>query len=264
LKLSPGHALAGQVSPRVVALFEQTARESVTNLTVTLVPATAKLAIDGMPIAGPGTIRIAIGEHVVSAEQPGYRPARGTVTAAADATSEVKLELERTSSVLRIITMPADVEVKVDGTVVGKTAASAPADASGGAAAAAPLVIGAVANGTHTVDLARDCFVGVSQRVEVEKPDDYAVGPVTLRPAVAALSITANQPGAQVLLDGRDRGTVPLKIADVCQGEHLVELRSRFGSDSRRVDVRAGTDLTVEGVLKPVFAIASASGSIGS
>jgi len=51
LKLSPGHALAGQVSPRVVALFEQTARESVTNLTVTLVPATAKLAIDGMPPA---------------------------------------------------------------------------------------------------------------------------------------------------------------------------------------------------------------------
>jgi hypothetical protein len=259
LKLAPAHALSGQVSPRIVALFEETARDTVTNLTVSLTPATAKLQLDGVAIQGPGTIRVAVGEHVVSAEQPGYRAMKETITAVAGAPGEVTLALERISSVIRITTVPPDVEVKVDGVVVGKTAAAA--DAAGAQTASAPLVISDVASGTHSVALARPCFVSATQRVEVERPDDYSVGPVTLLPAVAGLSITANQPNAQVFVDGKDRGVAPLKLADLCEGEHLVELRTRFGSDSRRVTIRAGNDVTIEGVLKPAFAVVSVSGA---
>ena len=258
LKLAPAHALAGQVSPRVVALFEQTAKESVTSLTVALTPATASLSIDGVPAQGSGTIKIAVGEHTISAEQPGYKPAKETVTTAADTPAQVTLALERISSVIRIITAPGDVEVKVDGAVVGRTAspAGAPADA-----ASAPLVISDVANGSHTVELNRGCFVAVTERVQVERPDDYSVGPVTLQPAVAALSVTSDQAAAQVFVDGRERGVAPLKVDALCEGEHLVELRTPYGADSRRVTVRAGNDLTVAGVLKPTFAIVSASGA---
>ena len=258
LKLAPAHTLAGQVSPRVVALFEQTARETVTTLTVAVTPATAALSIDGVPAPATGTIRIAVGEHVISAEQAGYKPAKETVTAAADTPAQVTFALERVSSVIRIITAPADVEVKVDGAVVGRTAAAAGAAAE---AASAPLVVNDVANGSHTVELNRGCFVAVTQRVEVERPDDYWVGPVILQPAVAALSVTADQAGAQVFVDGRERGAAPVKIDAVCEGPHLVELRTAFGADSRRVDVRAGNDLMVAGVLKPTFAIVSASGA---
>ena len=258
LKLAPAHALSGQVSPRVVALFEETARETVTNLTVSLTPATATLLVDGVAVPGPGTIRVAIGEHVITAEQPGYRPGKETVTASLGATSEVALILERVSSVIRIITAPADVEVKVDGKVVGKTAAAA-----GAADTSAALAVSDVATGTHTVELARECHVPVTQRVEVEKPDDYTVGPITLRPAVATLTISASQPAAQVFVDGRDHGTAPVKLPDLCEGEHLVEVRNAFGSDARRVSLRAGNDLTVESVLKPSFAIVSSSGGPG-
>ncbi|MEO6213628.1 MAG: PEGA domain-containing protein [Vicinamibacterales bacterium] len=262
LKLAPSHALAGQVSPRVVALFEQTARETITNLTVSLTPATATLAVDGTPVPATGTIRVAVGDHIISAEQAGYRPARETVTAVAEATAQVTLTLERVSSVIRIITTPADVEVKVDGAVVGRTSAAADAAGAGAApVASAALVVADVATGSHTVELTRGCFVSVTQRLEVVRPDDYAVGPVTLQPAVATLSVTADQAGAQVFVDGRERGVAPVKVADVCEGEHLVELRTPFGADARRVDLRAGVDLVVEGVLKPTFAIVSASGA---
>jgi len=258
LKLAPGHALAGQVSPRVVALFEQTAKETVTSLTVAVTPATATLSIDGVPAQGTGSMRIAIGEHVIAVEQPGYRPAKQTVTAVADTPVEVTLALERVSSVIRIITTPADVEVKVDGAVVGRTAAAAGAASE---SASVPLVVSDVATGPHTVELLRGCFVTVTERVAVERPDDYAVGPVTLVPAVATLSVTADQAGAQVFVDGRDRGVAPTKVAELCEGEHLVELRTPFGADSRRVVIRAGNDLTVDGVLRPTFAIVSTSGA---
>jgi tetratricopeptide (TPR) repeat protein len=261
LRLAPGHALSGQVSPRVVALFEETARDSVTNLTINLTPATATLQLDGVPLAAAGTIRVAVGEHVITAEQAGYRPAKETVTLTSGATSEVTVSLERVASVIRISTMPADVEVKIDGKVIGKTAALKEGDASAGSA---PLIVADVETGTHTVELTRECFVPATQRVEVAKPDDYTIGPVTLAPAVASLTVTASQSGAQVFVDGRDRGVAPQKVSDLCEGEHVVDVRSPYGSDSRKVTIRAGSDATVASVLKPSYAIVSFSGSQGS
>jgi hypothetical protein len=258
LKLAPAHALAGQVSPRVVALFEQTAKETVTTLTVAVTPATASLSIDGAPAQGAGTMKIAVGEHTIAAEQAGYKPARETVTATADTPAQVTLALERVSSVIRIVTVPAEVEVKLDGAVVGRTAASAGAAAE---AASAPLVLSDVATGSHTLELNRGCFVAATERVQVERPDDYSVGPLALQPAVATLSVTSDQAGAQVFVDGRERGVAPLKVEALCEGDHLVELRTPYGADSRRVAVRAGNDLTVAGVLKPTFAIVSTSGA---
>lgn len=262
LKLAPGHALSGQVSPRVVALFEETARETVTNLTISLTPATAKLLIDGVAVSGPGTIRVAVGEHTITAEQPGFGPAKATVTAGAGSTAELTLALERLSSVIRITTTPADVEVKVDGRVVGRTTTAEDAAAAG--TSVATLLVGDVTTGTHTVELSRECHVAVTQKVEVERPDDYTVGPVTLRPAIGTLTVAASSSGAQVFVDGRERGAVPLKLTDVCEGEHLVETRNQFGSDSRRVTLRAGDDLAIDAVLKPAFAIVSSSGGPGS
>ena len=266
LKLDPGHTLSGQVSPRVVALFEETLKEMVTTLALSVIPATARVEIDGMPVASPGTIRIGVGDHVVSADQPGYRGAKQNVTAVAGATAELALTLERVSSVLKIVTVPADVEVKVDGKSVGKTVAESgtPPPEAGrpgtSTAPSAPLMISDIATGPHIVELARDCYVKVSNRVSVDKPDDYPVGPITLQPALTTLTVKANQPGAQVFIDGKDRGVVPFMMADLCEGEHLVELRSKFGRDAKRVTARAGAELTVDGVLKPAFVLVSTSG----
>lgn len=259
LKLAPAHTLSGQVSPRVVALFEETARDFVTSLTISLTPATAKLQMDGLALTGPGTVRVAIGDHVLTAEQPGYRPATQNVTVSAGAVAEVALALERVSSVVRISTAPADVDVKLDGKAIGKTTTDKDA-----AAGAGTLVLSDVDSGAHKIELSRGCFVTVTQPLDVARPDDYIVGPVALQPAVATLTITANQSGAHVFVDGNERGIAPVKVTDVCEGEHVIELRGAFGSDSRRVAVRAGNDLSVESVLKPSYAIVSFSGAPGA
>jgi hypothetical protein len=103
--------------------------------------------------------------------------------------------------------------------------------------------------------------VPVTQKVEVDRPNDYTVGPVALQPATSKIAISANQPGAQVFVDGKDRGVAPVTVPDLCEGDHLVELRTKFGSYSRRVPLRAGTDVSVEATMKPAFALVSTSGS---
>jgi hypothetical protein len=100
--------------------------------------------------------------------------------------------------------------------------------------------------------------------VEVDRPNDYTVGPLTLQPATSKIAISANQPGAQVFVDGKDRGVAPVTVPDLCEGDHLVELRTKFGSYSKRVPLRAGTDASIEATMKPAFALVSTSGSGGA
>ena len=269
LRVNPNYTLTGQVSPRVVTLFDETAAQTVTNLALSITPANARVLVDDVPIATAGPVRVTAGDHVITGEQRGYQTKKENFTAKPGATAVVNLTLERVSAVIYILTSPADVEVTLDGAKLGRSAAGPPppemsdAVSKAGvapAAVSAPIVVSDVVPGAHTLELVRDCYVRVSNKIAVDAADDYTVGPIVLKPAVASLSVKANEPKAQVFIDGVDRGAVPFTQTDLCEGPHTIELRSRFGRDSRRVEARAGESITFEGVLKPAFAIVSASG----
>src|SRR5580765_74124 len=124
LKANPAYALTGQVSPRVVALFDAATRDTVTRLNLMVTPATAKIDVDGLPMAPGNDIPIAVGAHVVTVDQPGYRRAQQPLTAEAGKLSELSVTLERIASLVNISTVPFDVDVTIDGVKRGKTAGS--------------------------------------------------------------------------------------------------------------------------------------------
>ncbi len=269
LKANAGHALTGQVSPRVVALFEDAVKETVTTLNLTVSPTTAKVELDGAPIPATGSIPITVGDHVIVADQLGYRKAQQTLTAQAGTPATLALTLERVGSVLNILTSPADVTVTIDGVKRGKTAAGPPpasyADSIARAHADATqvssvMVVADIPAGSHVVEFTRDCYVKSETRVPIEKPDDYTVGPIVLAHAVASLSIKSNDPSAQVVIDGTARGTAPYSTTDLCEGEHTVELRSAAGRFFKRVQARTGDKIAIDGVVKPAFALVSSTG----
>ena len=55
-------------------------------------------------------------------------------------------------------------------------------------------------------------LVSTQRQQNVEQLADYVLDPVKLDPAVAALSVTSNQPGTLVLVDGLQRGVAPMTI----------------------------------------------------
>ncbi len=269
LRTNAAYTLTGQVSPRVVALFEETMASTVTPLILSVMPPNATVALDGRAIPSGGTIPVAVGTHVVTAERLGYTPARATVVAEAGRPAELALSLERVSSVLTILTSPADVEVSINGGRRGTTAAGPPSTSytelvtSAGllpADVSAAMVLSDVPTGSHLVELRRDCYVTVERRVAIDRPDDYTLGPVVLDRAIAGLTVRTNQPDVQVYVDGQARGAAPLTISDLCQGEHTVELRSPGGRYFRRVTATPGAEASVEGAIKPAFALLSVAG----
>ena len=60
---------------------------------------------------------LAAGEYTVKATRLGYKPAEEKVAVVAGETKQFSLTLERTSSVVFVVTVPPDVEVVVDGLV---------------------------------------------------------------------------------------------------------------------------------------------------
>lgn len=270
LKVEPSYALTGQISPRVVAVFEEVFKATVTELRLTILPADAEVLLDGARVPASGLLPIAVGDHTLSVSRIGFRAVTQPFTAVSGAATVVDaLSLERVASVFRFVTAPAGVEVVIDGISHGLTRPGPPPAeyaeraAKAGVTAAelsAVLTVTELPIGAHRIQFKKDCFVMAERRQTVDQFDDYVLDPVKLEPAVASLSVSSNQPGTLVLVDGLQRGVAPLTIPDVCEGQHLVELKSQSGRYFQRVEARTGAKITVEGTLRPAFALVSASG----
>ena len=270
LKVEPGYVLSGQVSPRIVAVFEELVKANVTELRLSIQPPDAEVLLDGARVPANGTLPIAVGDHTLAVSRLGFRSITQPFTAAAGAATVVDaLTLERTATVFKFVTAPAGVEVVIDNISHGETKPGPPPAeyaekaARAGVTAAelsAVLTVMELPIGSHRIQFKKKCFVMAERQQTVDTLNDYVLDPVKLEPAVASVSVSSNQPGTLVLIDGLQRGVAPLTIPDVCEGPHVVELKSQSGRYFQRVDARTGAKINVEGTLRPAFALVSASG----
>src|SRR5687768_8144239 len=261
LALDPSYALSGQISPRVVALFDKVKTAVVGSLALVVNPSDAQLEVNGLPVSvSAAPVPLTAGEYTVKATRLGYRAIEETVSVIAGETKQFSITLDRTSSVVFVVTVPPDVEVVVDGLSRGRTVAGPLAPAYAGAPAelgvapelvSQPLVLSDLTQGTHTVQYKKDCYVTEERKLPIEKPDDYQQDPAHLKPAVASIAVESTPPGAAVFVDGERRGTAPATLSDVCEGTRTVELRGAEGRLVQRIAVKTGESMRVQGALKP-------------
>jgi hypothetical protein len=272
LAIDPSYALSGQISPRVVALFDKVKAAVVGSLALTVNPPDARLELNGLAAGvSSAPLPLTAGEYTVKATRLGYRSAEETVTVVPGETKQFSLTLERTSSVVFVVTVPPDVEVVVDGLSRGRTVAGPLTPAYAGAPAelgvapelvSQPLVLSDLTPGTHTVQYKKDCYVTEERKLPIEKADDYQQDPAHLRPAVASIAFESTPSGAAVFVDGERRGSSPSTLSDVCEGSRTVELRGAEGRLVQRIAVKTGETMRVHGALKPAFALLTAGSGL--
>lgn len=98
---------------------------------------------------------------------------------------------------------------------------------------------------------------GLRQVFHVTWTDPEAAAPA---PAIGRLVVTSDEPGARVIVDGVDRGTTPLALADIPAGTHEVTVRSAAATVRRRVEVEPGAETSL--VVGSAPAVAAAWGWI--
>jgi hypothetical protein len=270
LKIAPGYSLTGQVSQRVSRLFDDIRKAGVGKMILNLTPPDAELELDGLPFTpAAGEIPMAVGSHTLSGRRTGCRSASQTFSVVAGQTTEVVLTLERVSASVALVTSPVGVEVLVDGVSRGRTEPGAltpqwvePVEKLGlpAAAVSKPFVIDELGTGSHLVEFVRNCHIKVERRVVIDRPSDFLLEPVKLDKAIGSINVDSTVPGVSVLLDGEARGSTPLQLDEVCEGNHVVELRSAWGRYVERTAIRPGDRLTVQGTVRPAVGLLSVTG----
>jgi hypothetical protein len=126
-----------------------------------------------------------------------------------------------------------------------------------------PLVIEDLLQGAHTIRFSRPCHTTDERRVVIDALADYKLEPLKLARAVASLDVESTPAGARVYVDSEPRGTTPVSLDDVCEGSRVVEIRSPQGRFVRRVDVKAGDQVKIEGTPRPAFALIAGGSGVG-
>jgi hypothetical protein len=261
LSHEPSFALPDGVSPRVVAVLDEVRAATIGTIELTLDPADAQLVVDGVPRPpGDGRLAVAAGAHTLRVSRTGFRAIDQPVTVLAGQSLPLRVALERTSSVVTLVTTPPGAEVFVNGVSKGKTETAA----AGAAAAAqlqvpaeqvAGLVLTDLSTGTFDLEFRRDCYVTEKRRVTIAELGDLNLEPVVLKPSVGSLVLDSEPAGATVLVDGDARGQAPATIDGVCAGTHVVEFRTSVGRAVERIALEPGASLTVRGRVRPAFAL---------
>ena len=130
-----------------------------------------------------------------------------------------------------IDSVPGPADVRVDNADAGKT----------------PLTLQLKA-GRHSVEFRRD---GKSRVIDVDVTGGESnTARMDWNPRkVGTLQVDTTQPGAKVIVDGRERGVTPLTLDDIAVGQHEIVLENDEGRVRRRVQIGEGeTEVLTEAI----------------
>jgi PEGA domain len=140
---------------------------------------------------------------------------------------------------LTVQTTPAGMDVLIGGVSAGKT----------------PLTL-SLPPGTHRVQVGtgsqrRDIEINMVSGATIQHNLEIAPAVPTVATAVAgSLHVQTDIPAMAVAIDGVERGTSPLTIADLAPGEHQVVVRGDQRTTRRTVSIKPGE--TVSLVISPI------------
>jgi hypothetical protein len=189
-------------------------------------------------------LRVAAGDHEVSATAPGYLPTKQTTTVAGEGRTAVSFDLQPDPAKLAQVTVAsslAGAEIRVDDEIVGTTPLSGPVK---------------LAPGKHTFELRRPGYMdGYRQvtltpgaRVTVAFNPDEDESDSADR---GRLVIAAGVPGVRVTVDGRARGVYKKPIS-LPAGPHVVGItHPDYEPVEKKVDVSANGETELSVSLRP-------------
>ncbi len=200
-----------------------------TSISVQTDPSEADVQVRGGLLAIPMGQRMLLrpGEYQVRAELPGYRPAELDIEVTKEPNQRFAMKLEKLPGRLQIET-PAPARVSVDGQEIGE----APGEFE-------------IGPGKHRIAIAAARYQPFAAEIEVEGGGKAQSFQPELVPNWAAVNVTSEPAGAQVLVDGEPRGTTPL-TTEILAGNHPLELRLEgFKPWTTDVQIKAGEPVAV-------------------
>jgi len=246
----PSHQISREeVSPKFYGQYEALRGSLIGLLRVSTVPMGASVYLDGQSI---GTTDIAeqpvlAGSHKLRVERKGFEPISEDVLIQARQTLVRTYPLVRTAASLSVTTIPAGVEITMDGQPAGKTP-------QGETEISMPLVVDGLGLGRHLIDFRKPCYESATRALTIENIQDLEIPTVQLAPSVATLSISSTIPG-EAFIDGTTSlGKLPVTDAQICSGPHTVEAVFAAGKYAQMITARKDEKISLVAEPRPSLA----------
>ena len=233
VRTDPSLALDEKAPRRLQQKFGQVRSRLVGHLAVTCDPPDAALELDGRPVGACPLLErpLLAGEHALNAYRIGFDPVAQSVPLAAGEKKQVHLELSPNTRPVVLRTVPAGVEILVDGASVGVTGTGP----DGEEGASAPFVMEGMLPGEHEFTFRKSCRKEQVRRqtivVDLLDRTPVTLPLVELQPFTARLAVSSIPPSGLVFLDGSPAGRTPLAETVVCAGRRTLEVQ--FGDGIR-------------------------------
>jgi hypothetical protein len=176
------------------------------------------------------------GDHIITAEKPGYNTARKSISLTKGQRIPVELALQQVMGLVLVHSDPPGAEVQVSGAVKGRT----------------PLLI---------TDLPPDKYrLRLEARGYAPKEVDLVVKDripqklsVSLTSDSATLTITTEPPGANVLVNGISKGTTPCTVDRIPDGDNTLKLTlDGYEDHTQTLRLSAGEQQDITVALNPM------------
>ncbi|MDX1643591.1 MAG: PEGA domain-containing protein, partial [Thermoanaerobaculia bacterium] len=252
IRVEPNLAIdQAMISPKLAELLAESRRKVVGFLQSEVQPSDAVAYVEGAPPLRVGeAIALLDGEYSVRIERPGFQTVERTVRVPAGQTTNLRVEMARTSAVLHVLTEAPGITVTVDGREAGTTSD----DGSGIGA----LAVDGLEPGTHTIGLSSRGYRDRQLEVELAALDDYSTDVITLEPMRGTIRLAGLLPQSVILGNGevQQRSGADTATVEVPAGTNLIEVDHRgVGRFSRQVEVADGQAIGLEVELRPVIAL---------
>ncbi|MFQ5790556.1 MAG: PEGA domain-containing protein, partial [Acidobacteriota bacterium] len=251
------------LSPKIIEFFEEQQKQLVGYLAVSSDPPGARVTVAGtfVGITNFFPVPVLTGVAQVEVTRPGYDSHSEEIVVLPGETKTLDVTLTRNSASLQVITQPANVELLVDGEVVGQTGGSLPAHLRSfmppgydPEQLSAPLELPTIPLGKHVFELRRECYQTRRDEFHAEEPKDYSARIYKLEESVGQLQISSHPAGARVYLDGEYKGNTPLNLGRVCSGSHNLEVKHTTGKYVDDIVLMKDEALSLECPIRPSLA----------
>lgn len=207
-------------------------------------PEGAEILVDGRALGNAPLedIELERGGYQLEIRHPGFFAEQGPLLVEGrEIEQEIGFELTPSTAEIEVASMPPDVEIRVNGELVGRTPATLTIDA-----------------GEQRIALSRPGFRTWSETLELQGGESRTLPTVELEPAPATLAIRSQPGGAAVKLDGRTVGTAPLEVELDPDVPITIELSlAGYTPLSRTLTPQADVQTTMRGELQPINATLS-------
>jgi len=273
IEVDPSYKMNSRdVPPKIVDVFEALRAKRVGTLIVKIFDGEdgemlggGSFVVDGDVagvIQGQTQFGLLAGSHEVEIRRENFFTVRETITVNPGEEISFSRTLRREKAEMIVVTVPAGVEVKVNGEVRGTTDQRVPpyyrarlTELGATMEQAGALVIDGLAQGRYDLTFSKSCFQDITKFVDVDKITRFPVLPLRMEAAGAALTVTS--PGEArgiAFLDSERLGFLPIENRNICPGEYLLRVQFSDGEYVKRLVVKENESVSLSAEPLPTIA----------